>query len=145
ISPQDKIDQKISQSGANIRLQGGFGSVWEVSGGVNSSNASGHLNAVNQQSGLFAGKDGYHIKADSIDLQGGAIGSGAAREHNQLTTNSLTFKDIENHSSFKASNTSINGGFMGSTSGNTSFISGGATNIRGAQVIGKGSASMQLN
>ncbi|NUE67585.1 hemagglutinin repeat-containing protein [Snodgrassella sp. ESL0253] len=61
ISPQDQIDQKISQSGANLHLQGGFGSVWEVSGSVNSSQASGHLNAVNQQSGLFAGKDGYHI------------------------------------------------------------------------------------
>ncbi|WP_180297120.1 hemagglutinin repeat-containing protein, partial [Snodgrassella communis] len=124
ISPQDQIDQKISQSGANIHVQGGFGSVWEASGGVNSSNASGHLNAVNQQSGLFAGKDGYHISADSIDLQGGAIASTAAKEHNQLTTNSLTFTDIENHSSFKASNTTISGGFSGKDStipGNPSY------------------------
>ncbi|NUE67588.1 VENN motif pre-toxin domain-containing protein, partial [Snodgrassella sp. ESL0253] len=86
--------------------------------------ASGHLNAVNQQSGLFAGKDGYHISADSVDLQGGAIGSTAAKEHNQLTTNSLTFKDIENHSSFKASNVSLSGGFSGKDStipGNPSY------------------------
>ncbi|PXZ04780.1 hypothetical protein DKK79_10605 [Gilliamella apicola] len=55
ISPQDQIDQKISQSGANIHVQGA------------------------------------------------AIASTAAKEHNQLTTNSLTFTDIENHSSFKAS------------------------------------------
>ncbi|WP_370389419.1 VENN motif pre-toxin domain-containing protein [Snodgrassella alvi] len=90
-----------------------MGSVWEASGNFSSSNASGHLNGVNQQSGLFAGKDGYHIKADSVDLQGGAIGSTADKEHNQLTTNSLTFKDIENHSDFHASNASIGGGFSG--------------------------------
>ncbi|PIT39383.1 hemagglutinin repeat-containing protein [Snodgrassella alvi] len=113
ISPQDKIDQVIKNSGASLHVQGGLGSVWEASGNFSSSNASGHLNGVNQQSGLFAGKDGYHIKADSVDLQGGAIGSTADKEHNQLTTNSLTFKDIENHSDFHASNASIGGGFSG--------------------------------
>lgn len=46
-------------------------------------------------------------------MQGGAIGSTADKEHNQLTTNSLTFKDIENHSDFHASNASIGGGFSG--------------------------------
>ena len=113
ISLQDKIDQKNSQSGANIHVQGGFGSVWEVSGGVNSSKASGHLNAVNQQSGLFAGEGGYHIKADSVELQGGAIASSAAKEHNQLIANSISFSDIENQSSFKANTASINGGVSG--------------------------------
>lgn len=46
-------------------------------------------------------------------MQGGVIGSTADKEHNQLTTNSLTFKDIENHSDFHASNASIGGGFSG--------------------------------
>lgn len=85
ISPQDQIDQKISQSGANIHVQGG------------------------------------------------AIASTAAKEHNQLTTNSLTFTDIENHSSFKASNTSISGGFSGKDSTTHATISPGQITINGQQ------------
>ena len=120
ISPQDKIEQSISQSGANLHVQGGLGSVWEVSGGVNSSSGSGQLNAVSEQLGLFAGKGGYHIKADSVDLQGGAITSSADKEHNQLNANSITFKDIENSSSFHSSNASIGGGVSGINSGSGS-------------------------
>ncbi|MGE8654477.1 MAG: polymorphic toxin-type HINT domain-containing protein [Acinetobacter gandensis] len=65
---------------------------------------------MNQQSGLFAGDGGYHVKADHVDLQGGAIASTASKENNDLTANSLTFSNIENESSYQATTVALSGG-----------------------------------
>lgn len=82
ISQQDTVDQKIDQTGVGLHVQGGLGNVWSASGNLNNSNANGNYNSVNQQSGLFAGDGGYHVKADSVDLKGGAIVSTASKENN---------------------------------------------------------------
>jgi filamentous hemagglutinin len=70
---------------------------------------------VNEQSGLFAGDGGYHIKADTVDLKGGAITSTNAK-NSDLTANALTFNDLENHSSYSASTASVSGSFGGGSS-----------------------------
>ncbi|MHA3062074.1 hemagglutinin repeat-containing protein, partial [Acinetobacter sp. ANC 4636] len=114
ISQQDTVQQDIDQTGVGARLQISLGTAWQVSGNYSNSNASGNSNSVNKQSGLFAGEGGYHVKADSVDLKGGAIVSTAAKENNDLTANSLTFSNIQNSSSYDATTVSLSGGF-GST------------------------------
>lgn len=109
-SLQDTVEQNTKQTGAGGRLQASFGTAWQASGNFNSSKASGDSNSVNQQSGLFAGDGGYHVKADSVDLKGGAIVSTATKDKNDLTTNRLTFSNIENQSQYDATTVSLSGG-----------------------------------
>lgn len=109
-SLQDTIEQNTKQTGAGGRLQASFGTAWQASGNFSSSKASGNSNSVNQQSGLFAGDGGYHVKADSVDLKGGAIVSTATKDKNDLTTNRLTFSNIENQSQYDATTVSLSGG-----------------------------------
>ncbi|WP_353887592.1 hemagglutinin repeat-containing protein [uncultured Acinetobacter sp.] len=114
ISQQDTIQQNNQQLGVGGRVQASLGTAWQASGNVSSSKASGSSNRVNQQSGLFAGEGGYHVKADSVDLKGGAISSTASKNNNDLTTNRLSFSNIENQSNYQATSVSLSGGMSGS-------------------------------
>ncbi|MDW5415711.1 hemagglutinin repeat-containing protein [Iodobacter sp. CM08] len=71
--------------------------------------------AVQEQSGLFAGKDGFEIKVkNNTDLNGAVIASKSA--DNTLSTGTLTQKEINNHAEYSASSIGIGGGFsMGGT------------------------------
>jgi len=109
-SLQDTVEQNTKQTGAGGRLQASFGTAWQASGNFSSSKASGDSNSVNQQSGLFAGDGGYHVKADSVDLKGGAIVSTATKDKNDLTTNRLSFSNMENQSQYDATTVSLSGG-----------------------------------
>ncbi|WP_239995261.1 VENN motif pre-toxin domain-containing protein [Neisseria lactamica] len=88
-----------------------MGTAWEASGNFNQSKASGSSDSAAIQSGLFAGEGGYHIEADSIHLKGGAITSTAPKEQNELTAKRLTFENIQNQSSYSASNVSLSGSY----------------------------------
>ncbi|MFL9514428.1 hemagglutinin repeat-containing protein, partial [Acinetobacter baumannii] len=109
-SLQDTVEQSSNQMGVGGRVQASFGTAWQASGNFSSSQASGNSNSVNQQSGLFAGDGGYHVKADSVDLKGGAIVSTASKDNNDLTANRLTFSNIENQSQYDATTVSLSGG-----------------------------------
>ncbi|STQ91109.1 hemagglutinin repeat-containing protein [Iodobacter fluviatilis] len=66
--------------------------------------------AVTEQSGLFAGKDGFEIKVkNNTDLNGAVIASKS--DDNTLSTGTLTQKDINNHAEYSASSIGIGGGF----------------------------------
>ncbi|MDW5415713.1 hemagglutinin repeat-containing protein [Iodobacter sp. CM08] len=71
--------------------------------------------AVQEQSGLFAGKDGFEIKVkNNTDLNGAVIASKS--DDNSLSTGTLTQKEINNHAEYSASSIGIGGGFsMGGT------------------------------
>ena len=120
-SPQDTVEQESKQSGGGIRAQVALGTAWSVSGNYNQSKASGHSRSVGSQSGLFAGEGGYHIKADSVRLKGGAIASAADKDHNELTARSFSFEDIRNESSYSASSMGIGAGYGGSLKGSNGF------------------------
>ena len=113
----------MSKTNAGVRVQVSIGSAWDVSGNASQSKGDGKSSTVNQQSGLFAGDGGYHVTADTIDLKGGAIGSTNAT-NSELTTNAITFQNIENKMEYKADSASIAGGF-GGTSTNADGSSGG--------------------
>ena len=120
-SPQDTVEQESKQSGGRIRAQVALGTAWSVSGNYNQSKASGHSRSVGSQSGLFAGEGGYHIKADSVRLKGGAIASAADKDHNELTARSFSFEDIRNESSYSAQSMGIGAGYGGSLKGSDGF------------------------
>ena len=66
--------------------------------------------AVQEQSGLFAGKDGFEIKVkNNTDLNGAVIASKS--DDNTLSTGTLTQKDINNRAEYSASSIGIGGGF----------------------------------
>ena len=122
-SLQDEIRSVDKDSGMNLRVQISIGTAWGasggdsskttygISGGGNFSHANGTYAGVNEQSGLYAGEGGYHITVGgNTDLKGGAIAS-TNSENSELTTNTLTFSDIINHSEYEASSVSLSGGY----------------------------------
>ncbi len=111
-SLQDTSEFDSKQTNVGVRVQVAIGTAWSASGNVSQQNGKGSYAGVGQQSGLFAGDGGYHVKADTIDLKGGAIASTNAAA-SELTTNKLTTSNIENKMSYSASNVSMAGGTGG--------------------------------
>jgi len=107
-SLQDTTTQHNQQSNAGVRVQVSFGTAWEVSGNASHSQANGSSSAVAEQSGLFAGDGGYHVKADTVALKGGAIASTSAA-NSELTTKAITFENLQNKTEFKAMSGSVSG------------------------------------
>lgn len=115
-SLQDTATYKSKQQNIEGQATVGLGGA-SVSGSASKSNINANYASVNEQSGVFAGDGGYHVKADSVDLKGGAIVSTASKDKNDLSTNSLTFSNIENNSAYNATTVSLSGGY-GSTKEN---------------------------
>jgi filamentous hemagglutinin len=88
-SLQDVSQQESSQTNVGGRVQVSFGRAWSASGNVSQSNTNGSSASVGQQSGLFAGDGGYHVKANTVDLKmsysagsvsmAGSIGGGSGK------------------------------------------------------------------
>ncbi|HEX8615133.1 MAG TPA: hemagglutinin repeat-containing protein [Telluria sp.] len=109
-SLQDTNKQHNEQTNAGARVQLSLGTAWEASGNIGHSVADGSSKIVLEQSGLFAGDGGYHVKADSIALKGGAIGSTNAGK-SDLTAKAMTFENLANQMDYKAQSVSLSGGF----------------------------------
>ncbi|MBI3713185.1 MAG: hemagglutinin repeat-containing protein, partial [Burkholderiales bacterium] len=115
-SLQDTSKQDSTQTNVGGRVQVSFGTAWDASGNASQSKGSGSSQAVVEQSGLFAKDGGYHIKADTVDLKGGAIvstNSSTNAKGSDLTTNAITFQDIQNKMDYKATSVSMAGGISG--------------------------------
>jgi len=125
-SVQDTSVQHNEQSSVGGRVQVSIGTAWEASGNVGQSTANGSSNAVNQQSGLFAGNGGYHVTADTVALKGGAIASSNAA-NSELTAKSITFENLTNKMDYSASTVSMSGGY-GEKTGDASTQTGNQGN-----------------
>ncbi|MDH0074928.1 hemagglutinin repeat-containing protein [Stenotrophomonas maltophilia] len=79
----------------------------------------GDFASVVEQSGIKAGDGGYQVRVGgNTDLIGGVIASSAqaiAEGSNQLITSTLSVRDLENRSDYKASSLSLSGGFSRSS------------------------------
>ena len=95
----------------------------QISVGTNGGNASGSFSksnvdanyaSVNEQSGIFAGDDGYQINVkNNTDLKGALITSSQQAENlknNSLNTGTLTKSDIQNISEYDAKGISLSAG-----------------------------------
>ena len=74
-----------------------------ISGGANKSHTRSNYESVTEQSGIYAGQEGYDITVKgNTDLKGSVIDSDAPSEKNHLTTGTLTWNDIDNKADYKA-------------------------------------------
>ncbi|MGV6989412.1 ESPR domain-containing protein [Testudinibacter sp. P80/BLE/0925] len=71
--------------------------------------------SVQEQSGIFAGDDGYQVAVKGhTELSGGLITSTAQAESkgkNRFRTGTIDSRDIENHANYKGSTLGVSGGF----------------------------------
>ncbi|EPD7627381.1 hemagglutinin repeat-containing protein [Escherichia coli] len=67
-----------------------------------------NYDSVREQSGIYAGKDGFDVTVgNNTQLNGAVIASTATDDKNSLNTNTLGWSDIHNQADYKASHTGI--------------------------------------
>ncbi|WP_275760543.1 hemagglutinin repeat-containing protein [Ralstonia pseudosolanacearum] len=116
--------QDTSHSTSHQESTGGGFSISQGGGSASFSHSSGSANGsyagVNEQSGIQAGSGGFDINVKgNTDLKGAVIASTATPDKNQLTTGTLTFSDIQNHSDYSASSSGFSlGGSVGNGGNN---------------------------
>ncbi|MDH2634178.1 two-partner secretion domain-containing protein [Acinetobacter nosocomialis] len=119
-SLQDKATYKSKQQNMSAQVSVGF-SGGSVSGSFSNSNVDANYASVNEQTGVFAGDDGYQIKVNkNTDLKGATITSTQTAENlkkNSLDTGTLTSSNIQNVTEYDAKGISVGGGFNAGKSG----------------------------
>ncbi|WP_459204222.1 hemagglutinin repeat-containing protein (plasmid) [Ralstonia pseudosolanacearum] len=118
-SMQDSSHSTVHQSSTG----GGFSaSMGGASGSFShsTSNATGSYAGVNEQTGIQAGAGGFDINVKgNTDLKGAYVASTATPDNNRLTTGTLTWSDIGNHSNYSASSSGFSlGGALGNGGNN---------------------------
>ncbi|MEX3817306.1 hemagglutinin repeat-containing protein [Paraburkholderia sp. BR14262] len=115
-SVQDVTNSAAHQSS----VSGGF-TISQGGGSANFSAQNGHADSsyagVNEQAGINAGDGGFKINVKgNTALTGAVISSTADASQNSLTTGTLTYSDIQNHSHYDANSNGISAGVgVGST------------------------------
>ncbi|GAU02137.1 adhesin/hemolysin [Burkholderia stabilis] len=105
--------QSSAGGGISVSTMGGGSASFSAQNG----HADGNYAGVNEQAGIQAGSGGFDVNVKgNTDLKGAYIGSTADASKNTLTTGSLTYSDIENHSHYAADS---NGFSAGAGVGNT--------------------------
>ena len=105
-SKQDSNSYKENDKSVGASI--GLGSNKAVSGSASVGKIDSKYESVIEQSGIYAGKDGFDILVeDNTDLKGGIISSTADADKNKLSTGTLTFEDIQNKADYKAGGAGI--------------------------------------
>ncbi|RQZ59632.1 hemagglutinin repeat-containing protein [Burkholderia sp. Bp9004] len=98
--------QSSAGGGISVSTMGGSASFSSSHG-----NANGNFAGVNEQAGIQAGDGGFNVNVKgNTDLTGAAIASTADPSKNTLTTGTLTYRDIENHSTYNADSSGFSAG-----------------------------------
>ena len=96
--------EKNKSVGASI----GLGSNKAVSGSASVGKIDSNYKSVTDQSGIYAGKEGFEINVgENTDLKGGIISSEAEKDKNKISTGTLTYEDIKNEADYKAGGAGI--------------------------------------
>ena len=97
---QDNLDKKDKVNNAN--KTGIFGSAGK-------SDVDSKYESVTDQSGIYAGKEGFDINVgENTDLKGGIISSEAEKDKNKISTGTLTYEDIKNKAEYEAGSIGVN-------------------------------------
>ena len=113
-SKQDKnsYEEKNSSAGFGIGMPVGdkdSANKTGIFGSAGKSDVDSKYESVTDQSGIYAGEDGFDIRVETnTDLKGGIISSTADADKNKLSTGTLTFEDIQNKADYKAGSIGIN-------------------------------------
>ncbi|WP_418889018.1 hemagglutinin repeat-containing protein [Pasteurella testudinis] len=112
-SVQDSLQYTGKQQNIGGQITVGYG----VSGSAsyNQSKMNADYASVQEQSGLFAGDDGYQVTVKGhTELSGGLLTSTAQAESegkNRFRTGTIDYRDIENHANYSGSTLGVSGGF----------------------------------
>ena len=80
-----------------------------IFGNASKSDVDSKYESVTDQSGIYAGKEGFDINVgENTDLKGGIISSEAEKDKNKISTGTLTYEDIKNKAEYEAGSTGIN-------------------------------------
>ncbi|MGJ8517579.1 hemagglutinin repeat-containing protein [Carnimonas bestiolae] len=116
---RERFDSKQKSSGGSVSAGPGvFG------GGVNAGHDDMHsdYHSVTNQSGLYAGKDGFDVNVGQhTQLNGGVIASTGDASNNHLSTGTLGFSDIDNNADYKVSHSGM--GYSTGGGAVTQFVS----------------------
>ena len=105
-SKQDSNSYKENNKSVGASI--GLGSNKAVSGSASIGKIDSKYESVTDQSGIYAGKEGFDIRVEAnTDLKGGIISSTADADKNKLSTGTLTFEDIQNKADYKAGGAGI--------------------------------------
>ena len=105
-SKQDSNNYK--ESNKSVGASVGLGSNKAVSGSASVGKIDSNYNSVTDQSGIYAGEDGFEINVgENTDLKGGIISSEAEKDKNKIATGTLTYEDIKNEADYKAGGAGI--------------------------------------
>lgn len=105
-SKQDSNSYKENNKSVGVSI--GLGSNKAISGSASVGKIDSKYESVTDQSGIYAGEDGFDIRVEAnTDLKGGIISSTADADKNKLSTGTLTFEDIQNKADYKAGGAGI--------------------------------------
>lgn len=105
-SKQDSNSYK--ENNKSVGASVGLGSNKAVSGSASVGKIDSKYESVTDQSGIYAGKEGFEINVgENTDLKGGIIFSEAEKDKNKISTGTLTFEDIRNKADYKAGGAGI--------------------------------------
>ena len=105
-SKQDSNSYK--ENNKSVGASVGLGSNKAISGSASVGKIDSNYESVTDQSGIYAGKEGFDIRVEAnTDLKGGIISSTADADKNKLSTGTLTFEDIQNKADYKAGGAGI--------------------------------------
>ncbi|MDQ1925054.1 hemagglutinin repeat-containing protein, partial [Massilia pseudoviolaceinigra] len=104
------------------------------SGSVNAAkaNTDSAFVGVSQQSGIYAGAQGFDVTVkNNTDLVGGVIASASGADKNKLTTGTLTQTDVKNAASYDSDSSSVNLSYSSGASAIQTIGSNVAGNMAG--------------
>ena len=105
-SKQDSNSYKETNKSVGVSI--GLGSNKAVSGSASIGKIDSKYKSVTDQSGIYAGTEGFDINlGENTDLKGGIIFSEAEKDKNKISTGTLTFEDIRNKADYKAGGAGI--------------------------------------
>ncbi|EJL8892571.1 hemagglutinin repeat-containing protein [Salmonella enterica] len=111
----DHYDSKQQSAGAGASFTWGAGGP-SASVSLSQDKINSNFDSVKDQTGLFAGKEGFDVTTGQhTQLDGAVIASTADKTKNRLDTGTLGFSDIHNQADFSAQHQGITAGTGGST------------------------------
>ena len=97
------------ESNKSVGASVGLGSNKAVSVSASVGKIDSNYKSVTDQSGIYAGTEGFDINVgENTDLKGGIISSEAEKDKNKISTGTLTYEDIQNKADYKAGSIGIN-------------------------------------
>jgi len=108
LQAQESYDEKNSSSGMGISVDLTKAGKTSIQGSASKGKIESDYESVTDQAGIYAGEGGFDINVGkNTDLKGAVIASDATPDKNKISTDTLTYSDIQNKAEYKASNSGV--------------------------------------